>query len=140
MLSIKLTRNPQVCPFWVVQIIVQGNSRVCKWFNELIRRAIQKDPLPDGFFDVLTLVIKEKSPAALSEEALPNEIVRTVLEKMFDIREGESEQELIASVGPITRNLAEFVERVHHAKFSSRLLHGNLILICRGMISPVHFT
>jgi len=76
------------------------------------------------------LVIKERPSAALSEQALPNEIVRTVLEKMFDTREGENDQALFASVGPIIRNLAEFVERVHHNNFPNRLLQGMLESQC----------
>ncbi|KAF8328909.1 uncharacterized protein EI90DRAFT_3063988 [Cantharellus anzutake] len=78
------------------------------------------DPLPHRFFDVLSTIIK--SSASQSEETLPNEIIRTVLEKMFDLREGETDRDLFASVGPIIRNLADFVVRVHHKNLSNRLL------------------
>ncbi|KAF8326124.1 uncharacterized protein EI90DRAFT_3071593 [Cantharellus anzutake] len=86
----------------------------------LFKSLFKNDPLPHRFFDVLSTIIK--SSASQSEETLPNEIIRTVLEKMFDLREGETDRDLFASVGPIIRNLADFVVRVHHKNLSNRLL------------------
>jgi hypothetical protein len=52
-------------------------------------------------------------------------VVRTTLMKMFDVREGEDVQSLLATFGAISRNLNIFVERIHHTNYSAHLIEGN---------------
>lgn len=64
------------------------------------------------------------------EEPLQDVVLRSVLVKMVEPRNSETEADQQESIRHISNNLLRFVERVHHEKYSEALMTGESMNLC----------
>ncbi|KDQ07904.1 hypothetical protein BOTBODRAFT_180257 [Botryobasidium botryosum FD-172 SS1] len=80
----------------------------------------KRDPLPAGFFTAVQAVMKDNAKAHISSavdgETLKDSVLRDSLGRLFERRD--------QPISVILRNLATYVETVHHQAYSPRLIQA----------------